>query len=234
MRKPVGVIMAAGKGSRMTEGLKRRGPDGYGDRLAIENTVGSYRDREDNILPKHLLPLGNGETPLGRLEKEMIKVCSRIITLVPEDKTTLFEERKTNKNNKIVSTSGGFTQNLQTLAQQNIEDVILLTTGDLIFLEEEIISFYEKNKSHSTKGKNVIGFETNKDMKKGRFDFPMRMFLLQPQITRKIQKINPESKLKMAFAILSHIRTVQRSSAQALVNLNTIKDYQRAIDILSR
>ncbi len=214
------VIFASGKGERMRE------------------ITSSF------WVPKHLLPLPQGETPATRLAKQLTEFSQRIICIVEKGQKELFDAKFLEVemwNVEVYEREAGwenFINDLQALQKIIWGSTwnILITTGDLVFEGESIKRQLQKMWAREGKIDIVSDWER---LKVDGFKPPMRLVSIPSALISSLvhQKISPEnifSLIQFALRNISMLPFVRIGFVHTLANLNTPEDYTHILEVLEK
>lgn len=190
------------------------------------------QETEKFWVPKHLLPLWNNETPVGRLARQLRADSDRIICLVRPGQEELFKEHVPDV--EIISSLPDWVPFLDSLnalkkKTQITSDQVLLTTGDLVF-EDQVI----RNAISTLHNPLCTHLFTQKWKHWHRIHV---RFFCTP--TKKIEQIlaSPPKSEKVQHIFLPLIHTygldflrgrIKRTNIQLIANLNKPEDVQLA------
>lgn len=184
-------------------------------------------------LPKHLLPLWNGETPATRLIRQVNTFSNKIYCVINAWEKQLYEKKvDLNKfpNLEFVEKEKkwkAFVFDLQSVIDKTSEDAkIVISTGDLIFDDSNIQKLSQKIK----KIKRLWIISDFKLFLK-KFELVARFIVSDKKILKDFvdQQINPEDTIEFINFLLSKLRFLELKSIDTLMNLNTAEDYLRSI-----
>ena len=202
------LILAAGEGSRLKSYCQEKG------------------------LPKHLLPLPNRETIIGRLAKSLVKDCDEIVVAIKyEEHKPLFEQELTKYiNNFTVFVKTPNNQEYSEIKEASkfiTNNLVVQTNGDLIFADGVIEDFLNRNKN-----KNYFyrGREGNNKNTAGFFDiFNSRISILPKS---DLEKFNYDNKIYVIRNLLKSLILNRVEKVPTLFNVDTLEDYKKALEWL--
>ena len=192
-------------------------------------------------LPKHLLPLGDGSTPVTRLAQQMSMYMDQILCIVPTWKKELFETAfRTSWNSKVevIERAEGwqsFFNDLQALKNHigdSLQNVVI-TTGDLVLDTFEVSKFL----SGVTTREGKIDIALSPKSFKIHPLKPLITFTSLPGVLIEellAWSINPESTQSVLRFLLEQylfIPSMRVRFLDALVNLNSPEDFKKLLQL---
>lgn len=203
------LILSSGKGTRMRSVCEERG------------------------IPKHLLPLPNGQTIIGRLVSSLSK-CDHIVCTIENQKDyNKFEEEisKYVKSYTILAKEDSnieYSEVEQAASIINTDNVVQ-TNGDLIFADGVVEEFVSRNKNSNL---FYRGREGNSSNMSSVFDvFNSRISFIPSKLLKKLSKDN---KLFVVKHMLSSILSGRVEKVPTLFNVDTPKIYEEACNYFAK
>ena len=177
--------------------------------------------------PKHLFSIAN-KTVAGRIASELSQCCNQVICITQNHHVHKFEQefKKLPFPVEIISKKhDGFKGDFECASEKARYDHVIVTVGDIIFPEHEIINFAIK--TQKKRDKFIVAFDKGQLTK---FDLRMVMFATTKTMLKEIVDLNPESYLeviKRAFYYLLKNKT-RFAFVKTLFNINTPEAYLAA------